>query len=87
LETTGSPPPPSPPERLTTARAGNQQIQLVTPSLLICTSKAKTLNVALRSVAIAHSRAAKLRFKSAAFFVDRERQTHPQADDAPAQRS
>jgi streptogramin lyase len=65
------PPPPPPPPRLTTATVGNQQIQLVTPSLLICTARAKTLSVALRSVAIAHSRAAKLRFGKAAFFIDK----------------
>ncbi len=68
FKTTGSPPPPA---RLTTASVGNQQIQLVTPSLLTCTARAKTLSVALRSLAIAHSRAAKLRFASAAFFIDR----------------
>ena len=72
FKTTGSPPsPPPPPMRLTTAKVGNQQIQLVTPSLLACTARAKTLSVTLRSVAIAHSRAAKLRFKSAAFFIDK----------------
>jgi len=72
FKTTGTPPPPlAPPARLTTARVGNQQIRLVTPSLLICTARAKTLSVALRSVAIAHSRAAKLRFRSAAFFIDK----------------
>jgi virginiamycin B lyase len=70
---TPSPPPtpPSPAARLTTATVGNQQIQLVTPSLLSCTAKAKTLSVALRSAAIAHSHAAKLRFKGAAFFIDK----------------
>jgi hypothetical protein len=57
-------------------------MQLVTPSLFICTARAKTLNVVLRSVAIAHSRAAKLRFGRAAFFIDmgirhtRKRRTH-----------
>ncbi len=61
----------------TTATVGNQQIQLVTPSLLTCTAKAKTLSVTLRSLAIAHSRAAQLRFASAAFFTDRGvRHTH-----------
>jgi hypothetical protein len=66
-----TPPPPPPPARLTTATVGNQQIQLVTPSLLTCTARAKTLSVALRSAAITHSHAAKLRFKSAAFFIDK----------------
>jgi virginiamycin B lyase len=67
--TSGSPPPP--PTRLTTATVGNQRIELVTPSPLVCTARAKTLDVTLRSVAIAHSRAAKLRFASAAFFIDK----------------
>jgi streptogramin lyase len=73
------PPPPPPPSaaRLITATVGNQQIQLVTPSLLVCTARAKTLKVSLRSVAVAHSRAAKLRFGSAAFFIDKGiRHTH-----------
>lgn len=70
--TTGSPPPPPPPPaRLTTAKIGNQQIQLVTPSLMLCTARPRTLSVTLRSVAIAHSRAADLHFKSAAFFIDK----------------
>jgi hypothetical protein len=56
---------------LTTATVGNQRIELVTPSLLICTARARTLSVTLRSVTIAHSRAAKLRFESAAFFIDK----------------
>lgn len=43
----------------------------MTPSLLTCTASAKTLSVELRSVTIAHSRAAKLHFKKAAFFIDR----------------
>ncbi len=72
LKTTGSPPPPPPPPaRLTMATVGNQQIQLMTPPPLICTASAKTLNVVLRSVAIAHSHAAKLHFKHAAFFIDK----------------
>jgi streptogramin lyase len=66
-----SPSPPPPPARLMTATVGNQQIQLVTPSLLVCTARAKTLAVMLRSVAIPHSRAAKLRFANAVFFIDK----------------
>jgi streptogramin lyase len=61
----------APATRSTTATVGNQQIQLVTPSLLTCTAKAKTLSVTLRSLTIPHSRAAQLRFASAAFFVDK----------------
>jgi hypothetical protein len=62
---------------------GNQQIQLVSPSLLVCTARPKTLAVTLGSVAIAHSRASKLRFARAAFVIDkgvrhkRKRTTHP----------
>jgi streptogramin lyase len=80
FKTTGNPPlplPSAPPMRLTTAKVGNQQIRLVTPSLHICTPRAETLSVALRSVAIAHSRAARLRFARAAFFIDKGvRHTH-----------
>jgi hypothetical protein len=65
------PPPPPPSARLMTATVGNQLIELVTPSLLVCTARAKTLKMTLRSVAIAHSRVAKLRFASAAFFIDK----------------
>ncbi len=68
-----------PPTRSTTATVGNQQIQLVTPSLQTCTAKAKSLSVTLGSLAIAQSRAAQLRFASAAFFMDKGvRHTHKQ---------
>ena len=68
FKTTGRPPPTT---QLTTGTVGNQQIQLVTPSLLTCTARAKTPSVTLRSLVIAHSRAAKLRFATAAFFIDK----------------
>jgi streptogramin lyase len=71
FKTTGTSAQPPPPLQLTTAKIGNQQIQLVTPPPLLCTARSKTLAVTLRSVAIAHSRAAKLHFKSAAFFIDK----------------
>jgi virginiamycin B lyase len=69
FKTSGSPPPP--PIRVTTSTVGNQQIRLMTPSPLICTARTKTLSVVLRSVAIPHSHAAKLRFERAAFFIDK----------------
>jgi virginiamycin B lyase len=69
FRTTGRPKPP--PSRVTTATVGNQQVQLVTPSVLTCTARAKTLAVQLRSRTIPHSHAAKLRFVSAVFFIDR----------------
>jgi sugar lactone lactonase YvrE len=69
FKTGGSPPPP--PTRVTTATVGNQKIRLVTPSPRICTARTKTLSVALRSVAIPHSHAHNLRFKKAAFFIDK----------------
>ncbi|HEY2719638.1 MAG TPA: hypothetical protein VGI52_08410 [Solirubrobacteraceae bacterium] len=55
---------------LTKTVFGNQQITLTTPSLSICTAPAKTLPVALSSTTIPKSRGAKLRFASAAFYVD-----------------
>ena len=78
FRTTGSPPPPPPPpQRLATATIGNQQIQLVTPSPLTCTARAKALTVQLRSVTSHTSRGARLRFASAAFFIDKGvRHTH-----------
>jgi virginiamycin B lyase len=66
FKTTGSPP-----HTLTTATIGNQQIQLVTPSLKTCTTRTKSLSTTLRSVTIRRSRAVKLRFRSASFFIDR----------------
>ena len=72
FKTTGAPPPPPlTPARLTMARVGNQQIELTTPSLLICTARANTLSVTLRSVAIARSRAGSVRFTRAVFFIDK----------------
>jgi hypothetical protein len=67
FKTTGSPTAP----QLTTATVGNQQIQLTTPSTKTCTAKSKTLSVTLRSVTNPKSHAAKLRFSSAAFYIDR----------------
>jgi len=55
----------------TRARLDDQQITLTTASLLACTARAKKLGVSLDSTTIAHSRAAKLRFSSAAFYLDK----------------
>ncbi|HEY1451505.1 MAG TPA: hypothetical protein VGF47_11195, partial [Solirubrobacteraceae bacterium] len=62
--------PPLATTNLTKTVLGNQQITLTTPSLSICTAPTKTLPVALSSTTIPKSRAAKLRFASAAFYVD-----------------
>jgi hypothetical protein len=55
----------------TTALFGNQRITLTTPSLLVCSANGKTLSVSLSSTAIPKSKATKLRFSSAAFYLDR----------------
>lgn len=67
----GQPPSASPPQ-VTRATFGNQQITLTTPSRRTCTAaKAKTFGVMLSSAAIRTSHATKLRFLSAAFYLDR----------------
>jgi alpha-tubulin suppressor-like RCC1 family protein len=67
-----TPPAPTPPAaQSTTARFGNQQITLTTPSLLACTASTQMLTVAFTSTTIAHSRATKLRFSSARFYLDK----------------
>jgi streptogramin lyase len=68
FKTTGSPPPVN---TVTKATIGNQRITLTTPSLQACTSKTGRLSVSLTSATIANSRAVKLRFRSASFFLDR----------------
>jgi streptogramin lyase len=74
FKTTGSPPPST---KVLTATVGNQRLQLTTPSLSSCIRKTSKLSVTLRSSAIAHSQAAKLRFRSASFFLDKGiRHTH-----------
>jgi streptogramin lyase len=83
---TVSPPPPPPPAlrpQSTTAKIGDQQITLTSPSAQACTAKAKTLSVTLSSTAIPKSHATKLHFVSAAFYLDRgvrhrrKKTTHP----------
>ena len=61
--TSGAPPPGS------TITVGNQQIKLTTPSA--CVSKAGRLRASLSSTTIPRSRGAKLRFLSAAFYLDK----------------
>jgi YVTN family beta-propeller protein len=60
--------PPVPPQS-TTARFGNQQITLLIPSQQRCTAASKALAVTLASTAISTSRATKLKFSSAAFYI------------------
>ncbi len=69
ISTPFTPPPATP--NVTKAIFGNQQFTLTIPSLSGCTAAVKTLPVTLSSTAIAKSSAAKLRFSSAALFVDR----------------
>jgi streptogramin lyase len=66
-------PTPVPPVTTTTTTAtfGDQQITLTTPSLQICTASTGKLSATLTSTAIKGSHAAKLRFSSAAFFIDK----------------
>ena len=69
--TTGAAAPPGSSTRSTTATFGNQQITLTTPSLTSCTAKTTSLGVRLSSTAIRHSRATKLHFVTAAFYLDK----------------
>ncbi len=62
--------PPAPPQ-LTSVSFGNQRITLTSPSLRVCTASTKTLGVSLSSTAIAKSKAAKLKFTSAVFYLDK----------------
>lgn len=55
----------------TTATVGDQRIVVTTPALSLCTASTKTLPVTFSSSALSGSHATKLRFASAAFFVDR----------------
>jgi streptogramin lyase len=55
----------------TTATVGDHRIVLITPSPSVCTARTKSLTVKLSSSAIQGSKAAKVRFVSAALFVDR----------------
>ncbi|HEY5240399.1 MAG TPA: IPT/TIG domain-containing protein, partial [Polyangiaceae bacterium] len=65
-------PPVTPPaSQVTSAKFGNQTITLTTPSLSACTAKTSKLSAKLTSAAVAGSKATKLRFSSAGFFIDR----------------
>jgi uncharacterized delta-60 repeat protein len=67
-----SPPvtPPASPQK-TTAKVGNQQITLLTPALSACTASGKKLAAALASTVVPKSKGAKLKFSSAAFYLDK----------------
>jgi len=69
--TTVTVPPTPPPPQTTRAKVDNQQITLVTPSLRACTASGKKLGVTLNSATIAHSKATKLKFSSARFYLDK----------------
>ena len=66
-----SPTPLAPLPLATKAMLDDQQITLTTPSLLECTMPGAKLGVTLTSATIAGSKAAKLRFSSAAFYLDK----------------
>jgi streptogramin lyase len=69
--------PPPPPLPLTlrsqkiTAKFGNQQITLTTASTLACIAKSNALSVTLSSATIRNFHGLRLRFASAAFYLDR----------------
>jgi streptogramin lyase len=54
-----------------TSKLGDQQITLTVPSATICVAQSSLLDAQLNSVAIRGSRARKLRFVTAAFYIDR----------------
>ncbi len=62
---------PLPGPRSTTATADNQRITLTTPSPLVCTAGTGKLGVSLTSTAIARSKAPRLKFASASFYLDK----------------
>jgi hypothetical protein len=55
----------------TVAKIGNQRITVVTPSLKMCTAPTGRLAVKLEATTIPGSKAAKVKFSSAAFYIDR----------------
>jgi hypothetical protein len=54
----------------TKATAGSQRITLTATSRFVCTASSGKLSVSLTSTAIAKSKAPKLRFVSARFYLD-----------------
>jgi streptogramin lyase len=60
-----------PTTRTLTAHVGNQVVTVVTASPTVCVAGAAGLPVTLDSTAVTGSHAAKLRFRKAAFFLDR----------------
>jgi DNA-binding beta-propeller fold protein YncE len=69
--TVSMPPVSTPPQQVTTATAGDQQIRLTTPSLSACTASTSKLAATLTSTKIARSKGAKLKFSKAAFYIDK----------------
>jgi hypothetical protein len=59
------------PAQSTTATFGDQQLTLTTPSLRTCTANKNRLVLAFKSTTIRKSKRAKLKFSSAAFFIDK----------------
>lgn len=59
------------PNHSITAKVGNQLITLTTPSQSSCTASTGKLAVTLNSTAIPKSKGAKLKFTSAAFYIDK----------------
>jgi Putative Ig domain len=56
---------------LTVAKIGNQRITVQTPPLKMCTAHTRSLAVTLETMTIPGSKAAKLKFSSAAFYIDK----------------
>jgi streptogramin lyase len=65
------PPPPPPSIQRTAAKFGNQQITLTTPPSSICTARTGKLSLTLSSTTIKKSNKAKLKFASAALYIDK----------------
>jgi uncharacterized delta-60 repeat protein len=63
--------PPPATKQKTTAKSGNQLITLVTPARSECTANGKSLAAALASTVVPKSKGAKLKFSSAAFYLDK----------------
>lgn len=59
------------PLKSTVTTVGNQRITLITPSPQTCTAPTKRLVAKLEATAIPRSKAAKVRFSSAAFYIDK----------------
>jgi hypothetical protein len=69
--TTTTTQPPATTSQSTTKSFGDQRVTLVSPSSKACLASNNALRVTLSSAEIAHSKAAKLKFSRAAFFLDK----------------